>query len=436
MIATAAILVISFGLPVLTGFDTGSRAPEPGRPPVPPLHGYLDVKLVGPGTVASVLLGLLGWWWFAPRVELWSWRRLLVVCYLLGLGWLIALALVDPDGLSRSLATPTEYLPTARGIDDVSTLLHDYVSRIPAAAPDRFDTHVAGHPPGAILFFVLLVRVGLGGDLAAGLVVTALAASAVLATLDTLRSLGAETLARRAAPLLVLGPSAMLMAVSADAVFTVVTCWGLACLARGTRASPRWWPWSGLAGLLLGLAVLMSYGLPLIGLVALAVLAAGRSWRPLPIAALAALTVVLGFAALGFAWWEAYPAVTARYWSGVAGHRSGLYWTLGNLGALLAGCGPLLGVSVALAVRRRDLIRAPDADPERAVVLLVLGAATAVLLADLSQMSRSEVERIWLPFVPWLALGLALLPVRCRRWALAVQISAAIVVQQLVWTTW
>ena len=34
---------------------------------------------------------------------------------------------------------------------------------------------------------------------------------------------------------------------------------------------------------------MMSYGLPLLGLLALAVLVLARSWRPLPVAALAAL---------------------------------------------------------------------------------------------------------------------------------------------------
>ena len=41
-----------------------------------------------------------------------------------------------------------------------------------------------------------------------------------------------------------------------------------------------------------------------------------------------------------------------------------------------------------------------------------------VVVADLSLMSRAEVERIWLPFVPWLLVGCALLPDRWRRWGL------------------
>ena len=157
-----------------------------------------------------------------------------------------------------------------------------------------------GTCPATLLFFVGLVRVGLGGDFAAGMVITVLAATTVVAVLVTLRALNAERWARRAAPFLVLTPAAVFMSVSADALIGAVVAWGLACLALATRG--LWWAVP--AGLLLGTAVMMSYGMPLMGLVAVAVLVAlaGGSWRPLPVAAAAALAVVLAFAAMGFAW--------------------------------------------------------------------------------------------------------------------------------------
>jgi methylthioxylose transferase len=65
------------------------------------------------------------------------------------------------------------------------------------------------------------------------------------------------------------------------------------------------------------------------------------------------------------------------------------------------------------------------------------GSAVAiVVIANLSQMSRAEVERIWLPFVPWLLISCALLPERWRRWGLAGQVITALVVQHLLWTDW
>ena len=59
-----------------------------------------------------------------------------------------------------------------------------------------------------------------------------------------------------------------------------------------------------------------------------------------------------------------------------------------------------------------------------------------VALADASRMSQAEVERIWLPFVPWLLVACALLPKRWRRGGLAFQIGFALVVQHLLATGW
>jgi hypothetical protein len=334
-----------------------------------------------------------------------------------------------PDGLSRVLGNRYEYLRTARGVGDVGTLLDTYAARIPIDADHAWPTHVAGHPPGTLLFFVALARTGLGGDLAAGVVVTALAASTAVAVLVSLRALGAEDVARRAAPFLVLTPAAVFMAVSADALIGVVMAWGLACLALATR---RWW-WAVPAGLLLGGGVMMSYGMPLMGLVALAVLVAGRSWRPLPVAAAVATGVVLAFAAAGFAWWEAFPVLRERYHDGIAQDRPQSYWWYGDLACLVVAAGPLLlpalaAAAAATASATRRAARVP--------LLLVGSTAAVVVLADASGMSKGEVERIWLPFVPWLTISCALLPDRWRRWGLGLQVVAALVVQHLLYTTW
>jgi methylthioxylose transferase len=71
------------------------------------------------------------------------------------------------------------------------------------------------------------------------------------------------------------------------------------------------------------------------------------------------------------------------------------------------------------------------------VVLWLSGAGAAmVVLADVSLMSKAEVERIWLPFVPWLLLSCALLPERWRRGGLVLQVALALVVQHLLDTGW
>ena len=428
-LAGALVLVaVAFALPPALDWQVWPRAPRSVVPhQIPPLHGWWEPKWWGPGTVPALLLAVLALRFGSALAHRLSWGALLLTSYAVGLAWLLALAFVDgSDGIDRY-----EYLPSARAVTDVSALLHDYVDRIPIDAPDAWPTHPAGHPPLALLFFVGLDRVGLGGSFAAGAVITGLAATIALAVLVTLRALGAEGAARVVAPFLVLTPAAVFMAVSADALFAAVGAWGVACLALAATAGARGptVAWSVLAGLLLGCGAMMSYGLPLLGLVALAVLAGARSWLPLPVTAAAALLVVLGFAAAGFAWWEAYPVLTERYWDGIAADRPAAYWLWGNLAALLVSGGPLLAAGLAHAAAHR---RTSD----RVVVLLVAAAAAAILLADLSRMSKAEVERIWLPFVPWLTLALALLPEWWRRWGLALQLAWALLVQHLLYTSW
>lgn len=432
LLVALALVALAFALPRLVEWEVWARSPGAASPRgIPPLHGLWDPKPLGIATLAVVALALAGWRYGERLAERSSWPRLLLVAYVVALAWLVSLALVDGlDGIARAIGDDDEYLPTARAVDDVGALLDGYIDRIPIS--DRgWPTHVSGHPPLMLLFFVGLVRIGLGGDLAAGAVVTAIAASLPLAVLVTLRALGSEDVARRAAPFLVLSPAAVFLAVSADAVIATAAAWGLACLAlaatRDRRAAVI--GWSVLAGLLLGSSVLMSYGMPLLGLLASAVLLAARSWRPLPIAALAALAVVLLFAGLGFAWWDAFPVLRERYWAGLAKDRPASYWWWGNLAALLVASGPLVGAGLAhLVALGRNAPRAPR--------LLVGAAVLSIAAADASGMSKAEVERIWLPFMPWLLVSCALLPDRWRRPGLAIQVVAALLVQQLLFTSW
>jgi hypothetical protein len=428
----AAILLVALAMavPAVTGWNVHVRH-------FPPLHADWNPR-VGPGTLPAVVLAVLGAWQAVPLAGRLPWRRLLAATYLAGLAWMLALAFVDGShGVSRILGTSYEYLPTARATTDLPHTLSIYVSRIPYdATGHNWPVHVAGHPPGALTFFVVLVRLGLGSGFAAGMVVTLFAASTAVAVLVTLRTLGAEAMARRAAPLLVFGPAAVWQCVSADAMFAAVAAWGIAALAiAATRAGwGRVVPWSVLAGLLLGYCVMLSYGLPLLALLALAVLVVARSWRPVVPAAIAAAAVVLAFAAFGFRWWDALRALHDRYWAGVARNRPAAYWIWGDLAALAVTAGPLVGAGLAQALTRR---REAAHDAGVRVVLWLSGAAVAmVLAADASQMSRAEVERIWLPFVPWLLISCALLPETWRRRGLVVQLVVALAVQHLLSTGW
>ncbi len=427
----AAVLLILAA--ILVPFLTGWRVRADS---VPPLHAEWDPR-VGPGTIPALILAVLVVRFGADLARRLRWRVLLLVTSLAGAAWMVSLAMVDGlAGIGTILDAKTEYLGTARSVTDVLATLREYISRIPLDSAHPWPVHLAGHPPGAVLFFVALVHLGLGSGLAAGFAVIVIAATTPVAVLVTLKRLGAPDAARTAAPFLVAGPAAIWMAVSADAVFAAVAAWGLCCLAIAatSRRLPAAIAWSAASGLLLGYCVMLSYGLPLLAVPAAAVLWAARSWRPLPIALAAAIAVVLAFAVAGFAWWQAYPVLSARYWAGIASDRPYGYWVWADLAALAISAGPVVGASIAGAATK--LRRPGQFAGTRAVALLAVGAGIAVLLADLSGMSKAEVERIWLPFVPWLLLGTAFLPERWRRAALASQLALALIVQHLLNTRW
>lgn len=445
---TAIVLIaVAIAVPPLTGWNVHVNS-------FPPLHAEWMPRL-GPGTPLAILLGVAGILWGPGLAASARWGRVLLISFAASGLWLFALATVDGlDGIGTILDHRYEYLGTARQVDDIGATLHEYIERIPYAHEHNWPVHIAGHPPGALLFFVALVRLGLGSALAAGFVVLLLGATTAVAVLIALKALGAENLARRAAPFLVFTPSAIWVAVSGDGMFAAVAAWGVCLLALSTAAAGiARIGWAIGSGLLLGYCVMLSYGLPLLGVLAVAVLIAGRSWSPLPIAAAAALAVVVAFAVNGFAWWEAFPVLQQRYWDGVASRRPPEYWLWGNLAAFAISAGPAIGASIAAAgagvsaaasalrgrgSRATGAARASDAAfSPRSVVLLLCGAGVLmVLLADLSGMSRAEVERIWLPFVPWVTIGLGLYGARTRRALLAGQIVFAIVVQSLLATGW
>jgi len=386
--------------------------------------------------LAILLVGL------APQAHRLSWRWLLIGAFGATWVWTMALALVDGrDGIAETFTRDGEYMTDAREVTSVSGMLDEFIDRIPYSADSNWWTHVAGHPPGALMFFVGLVRLGITDPFDVGLVVLTIGTTSVVGVLVAVRALAGEELARRSMPFLVLGPSAIWIGVSADAVFTTVTAWGIAALALAATAGTRGaWVrvgWALLAGLLLGLGIFLSYGLVLMGITALAVLVAARSWRPLPWAVAAALAVTAAFAVAGFAWWEAYPVLRVRYSEGIASERPYSYWVWGNIGAWLIGVGLAVAAGIAHAIgvlRRRT--REPIDAGQRAVLLLGGSALLCVLVATVSGLSKAEVERIWLPFSPWVLCLLALLPVRDRRVLLGLQAVLALVTVHLLQPYW
>jgi hypothetical protein len=387
---------------------------------------------VGPGTPAAVAVAVLAVAYGPTVAGLLSWRTMLWAAWATTMAWTFSLALIDgwQRGIAGRLTTPHEYLSAVPRFHHLGPTLHTFSQHIVGGRPGYWPAHVAGHPPGAVLTFVLLDRVGLGGGAWAGVFCVVVGSSVAVAALITLRALGTEQTARAAAPFLVLTPAAIWVGASGDGYFAAVAAWALALLALATVRSVRWWAAAAIgSGLLFGLAVHVSYGLTLIAVPGLAVLVCARTARPLPYVLGAAAAVLAVFVACGFRWWDAYPLLVERYYQGVGGVRPYAYWLFGDLGTVVAAAGlaSMAGIGRVLRFPLRE---------HRAIVILGCAFLLAIVAADLSGMSKAETERIWLPFTLWLPATAGLLPRNDHRAWLAAQGCAALLINHLLLTSW
>lgn len=405
----------------------------------PPLFAQWEPH-VGPGTPAALVVAVAVVAYGPLLAARLPWRPLLCVAWGTTTAWTFSLALVDgwQRGLAGRLTTTNEYLTVIDRFHDIPATLRDFTHHIVSQSPAPWPAHIAGHPPGATLTFVLLDRIGLGGGGWAGAWCVTVGSTAGVAVLVTVRALAGEALARRAAPFLVLAPAAVWVGASADGYFAAVATWAVAFLALAvTGPRPRT---TGLvAGLLFGLTAYLSYGLVLYVVIAGAVLLLGsRRLRPLPWVVAGAAVVPVVFTLLGFDWWEAYRLLVTRYYQGVGGVRPYSYWVWANLACtvLIVGPATVAGLRRAGATPVRGGVRGrlrPSAPGPR-LALLALAALLALLAADLSGMSKAETERIWLPFAMWLLPAGAFLP-RPRAW-LAAQAVLALLLNHLLLTGW
>ncbi|HEY5852517.1 MAG TPA: hypothetical protein VIW24_00310 [Aldersonia sp.] len=388
---------------------------------------------IGPGTVPAIAIAALIAWYGPGLARRLSWPRMVAATWASALAWTFALAMVDgwQRGFVGRLAGPDEYLAEVGEVTDIGALLQGYARRTVDFQPDSWTTHVAGHPPGALLMFVGLHRIGLGGPTWAAVVCTVVGSSAAAAVLIAVAALAGRPRARSAAPFLALAPTAVWIAVSADGVFAGVAAWAVALLAVAARSPRRrTGPPAAGAGLLFGYALFLSYGLVLMAGFVVAVLVAARTVRPLPALALGAAAVTALFAVSGFWWVDGYHAVVARYYQGIAAERPAAYWAWANLAAATCATGLAVPASLHRSLAPRRVRRREGAS------LLILAALAAIVIADLSALSKAETERIWLPFTTLLLVSPAFLPVRQHRGWLAVQAGATLVLVHLVLTRW
>ena len=353
-------------------------------------------------------------------------RRMVLagVTGVVAMAWTVGLAAAGGwDRVTAPLTTRHEYEPFAARVTGIGDLVRGYAGHL-AGTP----VHVQGHPPGPVVLAWALDRLGLGG--AGWLAALAVAGwgVAAAAAVWAVGIVAGEDAARRAAPVLAVLPAAVWAGTSLDALFAGVLA---VAVALGAAAAVK--ARTGLAaaaGAVLGVALLMTYGAaPFVAIVAaLIVVLAPADRRGRLLAAVGAgVFVPLAVAAAAGFWWPAGLLATgSRYWAGVGGTRPALYATvLGNPAALALAVGPAVAVGI-VAIGRAARGRAVRA------TLLPAAVLAAVVAADLSQMSRGEVERIWLPFVPWLGLAAP----GDRRRLLALQVATALLLQSTLASPW
>jgi hypothetical protein len=361
---------------------------------------------------------------FGPRVaRRVKWRALLGAVATTAMGWAVVLAYVDGrHALTRPLSSErNDYLQTARQVHSLPDFLAHFVDRI-----GTYNQHTMGHPPGMVVVEWVLLRVGVATTSWDTAIVIAGGAAAAVAVLVALREVVDESSARAAAPFVVLVPAAIWWS-AADAFYAGVSAWAVTMVVLATGRVGRRADLLALAGgVLFGASAFLSYGLVLLAVLPTSVAVARARARPLLIALVGALGVFAAYAAAGFSWVAGIAATRHQYVIGVAAQRPYSYFLFANLAVFAVAVGP--AVAIALA-RLRD-----------ARVWMLVGSAIAVVvLADLSGMSKGEVERIWVPFVPWIVLSCCVLSnggSAFERRALALQAGCAMVMAVTVWSLW
>ena len=361
-----------------------------------------------------------------PRM---TWRRLLALSFAVAAAWAVSLALTDGvSELTRPLREPVDYLHDVPLVGTPGAFLSTFVHRI-----GRYHQHVRAHPPGMVLLLWMLDRAGLRGAGWEAFLEIGGGAAMVPAALIALREWAGEPRARAAAPFIAVAPIAVWIATSGDALFAGVSTWAVTLIILAVRRSDLRSDVLALGGgLLFGGALMLSYGVLVLAAIPAMVAFEDRRARPLIMAAVGASAVLLAFTAAGFWWASGLRASLVQYRTSVARFRPLSYFWLGDLAAFAIALGPATAAGLATLRDRRTW-------------LLVGGGLLAVAVADASGLSKAEVERIWLPFAPWVLMAGSALAgpnlanpfgsVRSRAW-LASTLGAGLAIQLLLRTVW
>ncbi len=326
-------------------------------------------------------------------------------------GWDVVFEL-GPGG---SFEAKNEYLP---GLGALSYGAHVYLDRFAELVPS-LPINVGGHPPG-----LLLAMDAFGITTAPRLAALCVAAVAVTAPLTvrlaTTLGLPAEQ-ARLAGVLAALSPALLLFGMtSADAIFAALGT-GTAVLLIAPRT--RW----------LGVVVFAGITFTAWSLLAVGFFAAVVVWQREGLRHAVVLAVACGVAVLALngvlALTTGYDAIgtlqaTSHYYEkSLARIRPYAFWWIGSPVAWAAMMGPAIAGGWLVAARRGH---------PAAVAL-----AAVIVIAAVAGFTKAEVERIWLPFVPFACVAAAtVLPLGRTRLVAASLVGQGLVVSLLFQTIW
>lgn len=415
-VARLGVGVAVWGLLIVVARLVGlSAVPERLRWPAFPLYGdWMSVWSSGAGSVVVIVGSSAA---LAVAIHLGAerlpWPTTLVASWFAAAAFMAVLA---SDG-TRSFGYPLElddsYRRTLSEIPSLSSFVRHFVRDI-----DRYPIHTRGHPPGAVVLLGWLGDLGIHSTSLQLAVLIGVAALVAPSVAVTCRAWVDEATARASLPFVTLAPAAVWAGVSMDGVFAAASALAIASIALASTRSGRssallafgsgvWW----------ATALHLSYGLTVLAAVTVGAVLMRRRFVVIAWAALGLTIGTAPWLIAGFRWWDGLSATHEQYFQGLGGRlRPPLYYaTLGNPALTAIMLGPV--VVAALFLRR----------PRAAVGVIALGLG-AMLLADVSGLSKAEVERIWVPFAPWVTVGAAALPRRWRPGGLALTVTWGVLI--------
>ena len=154
-----------------------------------PIFGWWNAH-VGWGTPVAIVIGIAAVMWGPALAQRLPWRALILTTWATSCAWAFSLAMIDgwQRGFAGRLTSENEYLRQVPSVTDIPGALRTFTRRIPDFQHDSWITHVAGHPPGALLTFVWLDRIGLGGGAWAAALCLLVGSSAAAAIIVALRA--------------------------------------------------------------------------------------------------------------------------------------------------------------------------------------------------------------------------------------------------------